>query len=413
MTIFAAAFAPRAGIENPTVPLTSSSLVDWLGLGSKSHAGQSVTESSSLGMPAVWRAVNLIAGTAASLPLHAYREGDVGRLRQASGQAAELLAKPHPDMVPFELWETVFAHMLLWGNAYLWIGRDRLGRIVELWPIHPGRVKVGRTSETGTKIYSIDGGEREHTDATILHLPAFGYDGVCGVSPIRIARQGIGLALAAEEYGARLFGNGSLASGILQTDQRLSPEQADALSVRWKAKRSGLKSAHETIILDSGAKFQQLTIPPEDAQFLQSRSFQISEVARMFGVPPHMLMDTDKSTSWGTGIEQQSIGFVVYTLRPWLTRVEQRLTRLLKPQPVYARVSVDGLLRGDAAQRAAFYKAMREVGALNGDEIRELEERGPIPNGAGQDFWRPANYLVAGEATEETTTEEVPADVAS
>lgn len=407
MTLLGAAFQPRAAsVNNPSVPLTSATLVDWLTGGDRSHSGKAVTEATSLGMPAVWRAVNLIAGAAASLPLHAYREGDVGRERVNSGQAASLLSRPHPDMPPFELWETVFAHMLLWGNAYLWIGRDRLGRISELWPIHPARVKVGRTSETGTKVYSVDNGEREHTDGTILHLPAFGYDGICGVSPIRVARQGIGLALAAEEYGARLFGNGSLASGILQTDQRLTQDQADALSARWKAKRAGLKGAHETIILDSGAKFQQLTIPPEDAQFLQSRSFQISEVARMFGVPPHMLMDTDKSTSWGTGIEQQSIGFVVYTLRPWLTRVEQRLTRLLRPEAVYARFSVEGLLRGDSAQRAAFYKTMREVGALNGNEIRELEERGPIEG--GETYWMPLNY---GPST--GSTEEVPADAAT
>jgi HK97 family phage portal protein len=389
VTLFERAFAPRATIENPAVPLTSATLVDWLS-GGRSSAGVRVSETSSLGMPAVWRAVNLIAGTAASLPLHAYRQGDgEPPVRQNTGQAAELLRAPHPDMPPFELWETVYSHMLLWGNAYLWIGRDRLGRIVELWPIHPSRVRVGRTSDMGEKVYSVDGGQQTHDDRTILHLPAFGYDGVCGVSPIRVARQGIGLALAAEEYGARLFGNGSLASGILQTDQRLTSEQADTIKARWMAKQAGIKHAHEPIVLDSGAKFQQLTIPPEDAQFLESRSFQISEVARMFGVPPHMLMDTDKSTSWGTGIEQQSIGFVVYTLRPWLTRVEQRLTRLLNPQAVYAKYSVEGLLRGDSASRLAFYKGMWEIGAFNTDEIRDLEERGPVEGGDVR--YRPLN----------------------
>jgi HK97 family phage portal protein len=298
--------------------------------------------------------------------------------------------------------------MLLWGNAYLWLGRNQLGQIAELWPIHPSRVKAGRTSALGRKVYQVDGGEQPHTDDTILHLPAFGYDGVCGVSPIRIAREGIGLALAAEEYGAKLFGSGSLATGILQTEQRLTPEQADVLQARWKAKRSGLGSAHETIVLDRGAQFTQLTIPPGDAQFIESRRFQIAEVARMFGVPPHMLMDTEKSTSWGTGIEQQGIGFVVYTLRPWLTRTEQRISRILKPEPVYARFSVEGLLRGDAAQRAAFYTSMFNIGALSTNEIRALEERGPVDGGDTR--YRPLNMGELGQfdTTAAPAAQEVP-----
>lgn len=392
MTLLGRVFA--AGLESPSTPLTGSSIMELVG-GRAAASGKTVTEKTSLGMPAVWRATNLIAGTVASLPLHPYRNAGAGRQIVTGGRAADLLDNPHPDMTPFELWETVVSHMLLWGNAYLWLGRDQLGRLVELWPIHPSRVKAGRTSSMGSKVYQVDGGENEYTDRTILHLPAFGYDGVCGVSPIRIAREGIGLALAAEEYGARLFGSGSLATGLLQTEQRLTPEQADILQARWKAKRSGLGSAHETIVLDRGATFQQLTIPPGDAQFIESRRFQISEVARMFGVPPHMLMDTEKSTSWGSGIEQQGIGFVVYTLRPWLTRIEQRVTRVLKPEPVYAHFSVEGLLRGDAASRLAFYQGMWNMGALNTDEIRALEERGPVEGGDIR--YRPLNMGKLGE----------------
>lgn len=407
MTLLGPLFTPQSSVENPAVPLTSTSLLDWIG-GPRSASGVAVTETNSLGLPAVWRAVNLIAGAAASLPLHAYRVDGSARVRVASGQAADLLAQPHPDMTPFELWETAFTHQLLWGNAYLRKLRDPLGRVRQLWPVHPGRVRAGRESEAGRKLYVLDGDvDSPLTDEQILHLPGFGYDGVCGVSPVRAARQGLGLAMAAEEYGAKLFGNGSLATGILQTDQRLTSEQADAISARWRAKRSGLKSAHETLILDSGAKFHQLTIPPEDAQFLQSRSFQISEVARMFGVPPHMLMDTDKSTSWGTGIEQQSIGFVVYTLRPWLTRVEQRVSAMLRPQAVYARFSVEGLLRGDSAQRAAFYKQMWEIGVLSTNEIRELEERAAVDNGDAR--YRPLNMGALGEF-DQTSEEAANAD---
>lgn len=385
----------RNGIENPAVPLTSTAILDWLG-GPKVHAGVTVSEESALGMPAVWRAVNLIGGTAASLPLHPYRVVGEVRTRVTTGNAAALLDQPHPDMTPFELWELTYAYMLLWGNAYFRVLRNRNGGLQELWPIHPARVRAGRESETGLKIYEIDRAEDPMFDDKILHIPGPGYDGVCGVSPIRMARQGIGLALAAEEYGARLFGSGSLASGILQTEQRLTQAQADALKTRWKAKVGGLDKAHDVAVLDAGAKFQQLSIPPEDAQFIESRKFQIDEVARMFGIPPHMLMQTEKSTSWGTGIEQQSIGFVKFTLRPWLTRVEQRLTRLLRPQAVYARYSLEGLLRGDSAQRSAFYREMWGIGALSTNDILALEERPPI-GPAGDVRYRPLNMGVLGE----------------
>lgn len=373
----------RSSIESPLVPLTSSTLLDWM-TGPQSHAGVHVNEQSSLGMPAVWRAVNLIAGTVASLPLHAYQYSNDVRVPVADTQSsAKLLANPHPDLTPFEFWETMMAHLLLWGNSYAQILRNPLGQADELWPIHPARVKVGRAKDM-TKVYVINGDEQNpRSDDTILHIPGFGYDGVTGVSPIHLARQGIGLALAAEEYGARLFGSGSLASGILQVDRQLTQDQAEALKARWKSKVGGLERSHEVAVLDNGAKFQQLSIPPQDAQFIESRRFQISEVARIFGVPPHMLMDTDKSTSWGTGIEQQGIGFVVYTLRPWLTRVEQRMTRLLRPGTVYAKYSVEGLLRGDTAARYTSYATARQWGWMSINEIRKLEDLAPVANGDG------------------------------
>lgn len=391
MTIFSPLFA---SIESPQVSISSAEVGLLFG-GETVSAGVQVTEEKALGLPAVFRAVNVVAGTIASLPIHAFRDSTTGARTPVapSHPAAKLLATPHPDMTQFELWETVITHMILWGNAYLWLRRDALGRVVELWPIHPSRMRAGRTSDL-KKVYKLDAGDVELDDTRILHLPAFGYDGVCGVSPVRLAREGLGLAIAAEQYGAKLFGSGSLATGILQTDQRLTPDQADALQVRWRAKRSGLNSAHETIVLDAGAKWTQLSIPPGDAQFLESRSFQVSEIARIFGIPPHMLMDTEKVTSWGTGIEQQSIGFVVYTLRTWIIRIEQRLSRILSPQPVYAHITVEGLLRGDSAQRAAFYRQMFDMGAYNTDEIRALEEMGPVPGGDVR--YRPLNMGVLG-----------------
>jgi HK97 family phage portal protein len=385
----------RASVESPAVPLTSTTLIDWLS-GPKVHAGVSVNEKNALGMPAVWRAVNLIAGTCASLPLHLYRyRDDDTRLKVRTA----LLDQPHPDLTPFEVWEQVFAHLALWGNAYLLKLRNQGGQLSELWPIHPSRVKTGRASD-GTKIYQVDNNTDDpQTDDTILHIPGFGYDGIVGLSPITIARQGIGLAMAAEEYGARLFGSGSLASGILQTDRVLDQPTADRLKARWKERVGGLDRAHEVAVLDAGTKFQQLSIPPEDAQFIESRRFQISEVARMYGVPPHMLMDTEKSTSWGTGIEQQNIAFVVYTLRPWLTRVEQRVSSLY-PRPQFVRFSVEGLLRGDTQQRAAFYKQMWDVGAFSTNDIRRYEDLSPVDGGDVR--YRPLNMGILGEPDPDT-----------
>lgn len=395
MSLLGAFTAPRAaGLENPTVPISSSSILDWLGI-KPNASGMVVTEKTSLGMPAVWQAVNLIAGTCASLPLHAYRKGDESRTIITTGTAAALLDRPHPDLVPYDFWELIYTHRLLWGNAYILKLRNALGVLTELWPIHPSRVKVGRESMTGQKVFAVDGGEDAGGmtyvgDDRILHLPAFGYDGVCGVSPIRIASQGIGLALAAEEYGAKLFGSGSLASGILQTEQRLKSEQADALGARWRAKAAGMVGAHEVIVLDSGVKFTQLTIPPEDAQFLESRQFQVREVARIFGVPPHLLMDVEGSTSWGTGIEEQTLGFVIFNLRRWLLRTEQAVSWMLAPGTVQAKYNLNGLLSGAPEKRADFYTKLWQIGVLSTNDIRRLEDMAPVEH--GDERFRALNY---------------------
>lgn len=410
MTLFGGLRDVRNSIENPTVPLSSPAILDFLGI-DKASSGKAVSEVSALGMAAVWRAATVTSNVPASLPFHAYKpEGDA-RIR-ATGQAAELLENPHPDTPPFELWQTVYLHKRLWGNAYLRKLRNQLGQIQELWPVHPGRVKVGRASETGRKVYVVDGNtDNPLTDDEILHLPGMGYDGVCGVSPVRVARESIGLALAAEEYGGKLFGSGSLATGILQTEARLTQTQADALHARWKAKRTGMGSAHETIVLDRGAKFQQLTIPPADAQFLESRRFQITEVCRWFGIPPFLMFETEKSTSWGTGLEQQVLGWVMFDLRAELTGVEQRVTKMLRPQKVYARYSLEGLLRGDSAARSAFYTSMFNMGALSTNEIRAYEELAPVEGGDVR--YRPLNMGELGTTDTAAITPPASADPAA
>ncbi|MFH9012533.1 phage portal protein [Streptomyces sp. NPDC017943] len=373
-------FERRASVENPAVPLTSTSLLSLLG-GAAGESGVQVTETSALHMPAVWRSVAVIANVAAALPLHTYTAGTRDRATVA------LLEDPHPELTKFELWRLVYVHRLLWGNAYLQKVRNRAGtEVVQLWPIRPDRVKVDREPPSednpGGKVFWIQDDNKvrqRRTSKEILHLPALGYDGITGCSPIRAAAEGIGLGLAAEKAAARLYGSGNMISGVLQTEQRLNREQAEQLKAGWNAKYSGFHAANDVAVLDAGASFQPVTMPYKDSQFLESRQFQVVEVARMFGVPLFLLMETQKSTSWGTGLEQQAQGFVTWDLAPtWLTPTEQRVTKELLPANVYAKYQLGGLLRGDSSARATFYRAMRDTGAFSADDIRDLEDLTPI-----------------------------------
>lgn len=409
MTLLGSVLGARNAVdaENPEKPLTDTSILQMLGMES-TFSGKNVNEVTALGLPAVWRAMQVTCNVPASLPFQAFRQVEGARV-PADGHAAKLMDDPHPDMTRFEFWQTVHFHRKAWGNAYVRKLRNQLGQIAELWVIHPGRVKVGRESETGRKVYAIDGGKEVLSDNELLHLPGLGYDGICGVSPIRAARESIGMGLAAQEYGARLFGSGALATGILQTEQRLTQTQADTLAQRWKEKRTGLESAHGTIVLDKGAKFTQLSIAPEDAQFLESRRFQVVEVCRWFGLPPFLMFETEKSTSWGTGLEQQALGWVRIDLLPDLVAIEQRVTKhVLRPAAVYAHHNVEGLLRGDTAARTAFYKAMWEIGALSTNEIRAYEEKPPVENGDVR--YRPLNMGELGTTDSQNASQEEPAN---
>jgi HK97 family phage portal protein len=228
------------------------------------------------------------------------------------------------------------------------------------------------------------------TPADVIHVRAWGNDLLQGISPVGAARQALGMAVAAEEYGARLFGSGTLMSGVLQTDQPLTSEDADALKARWNAKMQGLSHAHEISILDNGAKFVRLGLPPGDAQFIDSRKFQVIEIARLYGIPPHMLMDVERSTSWGAGIEEQGLGFNIYTLRQWLARVEQSLSNELLPRGINCRFDVAELLRGDIKGRLEAYQIGVENAIYTPNEARAFEGLQPLPDGDQLMF--PMNY---------------------
>jgi HK97 family phage portal protein len=376
-------FAEQRSIENPAVPLTSTSLMELLD-GMPTHSGVSVNEKTAMRLVAVYRCVELIAGTCAALPLKAYRKGTRTRVD------SPVLDDPHPELTAFETWEIGYASLLLWGNAYFRKLRDGTGRVRYLWPIHPGRVKPEFVEPTGAnpggKVFVIadkDGQRHPYTGYEILQIPGLGYDGLQGLSRIQLAKQGLGVGLAAEEYAARFFGSGTHLSGIITADANIDQVAADAIKLRWKEKVGGLAKAHDIAVLGGGAKFQPISIPAKDAELLASREYGVTEIARLFGLPPYAIGDVEKSTSWGTGIEQQKIGLVQFTLQPsYLTRVEQRLTKevLLNPA-VYAEYTIEGLLRGDAKARAAFYEAMVRIRAMNPNEVRARENLEPYEGG--------------------------------
>ncbi|MFJ6561866.1 phage portal protein [Streptomyces sp. NPDC091412] len=390
-------FEGRSSPENPAVPLTDTSLAEWLG-GPRVDSGVQVSEKSALHMPAVWRSVAVIANVSAALPLHTYKAGTKDRTESA------LLADPHPEMTPLEVWRLANVHRVLWGNAYVQKLRAPSGQIKELWPVAPERVKVERDrpsegNPSGKWFWITDdwGAVHRLTPREIMHLPGLGYDGLTGCSPVRAAAQSIGLAQAAELGAAKLFGRGNMVSGVLQTEQRLTKEQADALKARWQAKVGGIENLHDVAVLDSGAAFNPVTMPLKDAQFLESREFQITEIARLFGVPLFLLMETAKSTSWGTGLEQQAQGWVTFDLGPaWLAPVEQRVTKELLPSGEYAHYALQGLLRGDSASRALFYRAMRDIGAFSANDVRALEELPPIPGPEGDTYLQPTYMAPLG-----------------
>lgn len=386
----------RDNVESPLVPITAASLVSLLG-GTAVEAGVPVTPETSLQMSAVFRATTLVSSLAASMPMVPYKIGTKNPTTSA------ILANPHPDLTPFELWQLSYGHRCLWGNSYMQKVRNRAGQLTWLYPIQPSNVRVGRAkpieANPSGKVFEVttENGTLPYTPNEILHIPGYGYDGLTGVSRVRLAAQGIGTAIAAERYSGKLFGSGNLMSGVLQTEQRLENTQAEAIQKRWKAKHAGLDHAHDTVVLDSGAKFQALTMPSKDAEMLASRQFGVLEIGRFWGVPPFLMMETEKSTSWGTGLEQQATGFVTFDLHPqWLVPTEQRVTRDVAAANTEVRYDMTSLLRGDSAARAAFYNVMRQVGAFNADDIREREDMPPIADGKGQSYLQPVNMQPLG-----------------
>lgn len=327
---------------------------------------------------AVWRCIHLLSGTVAGIPLRVWkgRPGDPDRIELFP----QWIDNPNPELTWYEFMETSMAHILLWGNAFWLPVKTNAGnQIAQLWTlppwsVFPTRKTSGRKGVPGPKVYDVNiGSGLQLADGECVHVPGLGYDGIRGLSPIAHTRQGLGLGIAAEQYGARLFGSGSLMSGIVSTDQKMTTGQAETMKARWRDKVAGLQKAHEIIVMDAGLKWTPIGIPPDDAQFLETRRFAVEEIARLYGVPPHLLMNVEKTTTWGSGIAEQSLAFLRYTLSQWLVRFEQRITKWLCAPGTYAEFDPDKLLRGDTAARYSAYNVALSSGWLSRNEVRSRE----------------------------------------
>lgn len=378
-------------------------LVDMFTGGTKSATGVNVTPDRALQASAVYACCRVLSETIASLPLHVYKRLDRGKEKAVDHYLYPILHDaPNPEMTSFEFRETMMGHLCLRGNAYAEKVYDRAGRIKELWPLNPDRVTVARDKATKQLIYTVtipdEARKVELGSDRILHIRGLSGDGIIGYSPIKLARESIGLSLATEEYGARFFGNGSRPGGVLEHPGKLGTEARKNLKTSWEEMHKGLEQSHRIAILEEGLKWHQIGIAPEEAQFLESRQFQAVDIARIFRVPPHLVGILDRSTF--SNIEQQSIDFVVNTIRPWLVRHEQAYKqRLFDVDDVdhFAEFLIDGLLRGDIQSRYTAYSVGRQNGWLSADDIRELENMNPLPDGQGKTYLLPLNMVPADQ----------------
>lgn len=353
-------------------------------------SGIPVNDHSALGVITYNSGVQLIADNIAGLPWDSFRKR--GRRRVEVDPQPSLLAEPSPEMSDFDWKHMMVVSLLMRGNFYgLVAARDTLEYPTIINPLHPDEVRIDRDPDTFEKRVWVNG--RLYPTRELFHIPGFRLPGAdVGLTPIGMARHSLGLSLAAQEYGAKWFRDGAAPSSVLETEQNLTDPQVKTVQRSWIASHGGRR---RPAVLSGGFKWKPITITPEESQFLQTRQQQDLEACRMLRIPPHMLGIVDKSTSWGTGIEQQSIGFLQYTLRPWLTRVEAQMNRI-SPRGQFLKFNVEGLLRGDIKTRFEAYRVGIDGGWMNPDEVRELEDREPIPGGAGQKFRQPLNFTELG-----------------
>lgn len=397
MSILSSLFRSR---DKPVKDRTSGSAYTFFMGGSS--AGKNVNERSAMQMTAVYACVRILSEAIAGLPLHMYRYKDEGGKEKAIDHTLYHLLhdEPNPEMTSFVFRETLMTHLLLWGNAYAQIIRNGRGEVIALYPLMPNRMEVNRDSngmlyyvyqKTSDDAPTMEGSSVILSPGEVLHVPGLGFDGLVGYSPIAMAKNAIGLSMAAEEYGAKFYANGAAPSGVLEHPSVLK----DPAKVRnsWNAAFGGSSNSHKVAVLEEGMKYTPISISPNEAQFLETRKFQIDEIARIFRVPPHMVGDLEKSSF--SNIEQQSLEFVKYTLDPWVVRWEQSLYRALlssdEKNTYFFKFNLEGLLRGDYQSRMQGYSIGIQNGFMCPNDVRELENLDLIPDELGGN-----KYMVNG-----------------
>ena len=399
MRIFSGLFKSRDKPQNRTA---GSNYAFFLG---GTTSGKTVTERSAMQMTAVYSCVRILSEAVAGLPLHLYKYTDSGGKAMALDHPLYHLLhdEPNPEMSSFVFRETLMTHLLLWGNAYAQIIRNGKNEIIALYPLMPNRMTVDR-DENGRLYYAYARGQDEAirdksqtvilSPSDVLHIPGLGFDGLVGYSPIAMAKNAIGMAIACEEYGAKFFANGASPGGVWEHPGTIKDPQRVRDS--WMSQFGGSANANKIAVLEEGLHYTPIGISPEQAQFLETRKFQINEIARIFRVPPHMVGDLEKSSF--SNIEQQSLEFVKYTLDPWVIRWEQSIMRSLfsteEKSRYFVKFNLEGLLRGDYQSRMNGYAIGRQNGWMSANDIRELENLDRIPEEDGGDL-----YLINGNLT--------------
>jgi HK97 family phage portal protein len=366
--------------------LTDTRLISWLG-GGPTWSGEIVSPRTALAIGTVYACARLISQTIATLPCQLYKNDDAGRGTLARDHPLYLLLhdQPNADMTAVTFWECVVVHILLWGNAYIQI--ERLGtRVVALAPMVPDRLTARRNSDGSvTYFYSWYGKVTELDETQVLHIKGFTLDGMTGLSIVGQARETLGISMAADKSAASFFRNGMKPSMVFTVDKFLPEPQRKRFEEETRDKLVGAINAGGWALLEGGMKAEAISMKPEDAQLLASRAFSVEEVCRWFGVQPVMIGHMEKSTAWGTGLEQMNLWFLTYTLRPLLKAIEQAIRMSLlnagEKSTYYAEFNVDALLRADSAGRAALMKTMAENGLRTRNELRALDNVAPMDGG--------------------------------